>query len=85
MSEKDKHEAAVRRGRADFYRGVAYEDCPLRAGDSIMDWQKAWKKEKAEFERTSRTLGGTPRPCIMCGKATCGSHICPACLDWEVT
>jgi len=80
VSEKDKHEAALRRGRNDYYKGVPRDKCPLTALDSRMDWFEAWDKTKKFSDSVHRQFNGKPHICISCGGPAIGSKICTNCL-----
>jgi len=48
MSERERLENANVRGKKDYWNGVAYEDCPLRAGDSRVMWKLGWQAAQKE-------------------------------------
>lgn len=46
MSEREKSENARRLGRRAFQNGVPLESNPMRARDSRLEWEQAWRKER---------------------------------------
>lgn len=47
MSERDKLDNARRKGKGAYWAGVPLSDNPMKARDSRMAWEDAWKSEKA--------------------------------------
>ena len=64
MSDREQAKNASRKGRSDFWKGVALSACPLRAGSSRQLWMDAWKEEQAWMEKRNadlyRHLSNTP-------------------------
>jgi hypothetical protein len=46
VSERERRENAIRKGKAAYWAGVPLEDNPMIASDSRHAWREAWKAEK---------------------------------------
>lgn len=81
MRGKNQFDNARLKGKKAFYEGIPLKQNPMRATDSRMYWEDAWKAAKEREERIMENINNTcnhkPNVCIVCGRPAIGSHICP--------